>query len=79
MMPTDASDTFVVGTSATVPGHTVCLRPQHVGFTTLLISLFRRGGPFDEVRRVDVQAFHVVGRPADLREWSGLRTVGPDR
>jgi hypothetical protein len=65
-MPADASDTFVVGAEPQRRVIRCVWDHNNVGFTTLPITLFRRGGPSGELSGVDVQAFQIVGRSAHI-------------
>lgn len=85
VLPADASDTFVVGTEPQCRVIRCAWDHNNVGFTTLAISLFRRGRASGAVRGADLRACHFVGRPGDLEvsdrsgESSGMRILGPDR
>jgi hypothetical protein len=54
-----ASDTFVVGAEPQRRVIRCVWDHNNVGFTTLPITLFQRGGRSGALHGVDVQAFHM--------------------
>jgi hypothetical protein len=62
-LATLASDTFVVGAKAQRRVIRCVWDHNNVGFTTPLITLFRRGGPSGERHGVAVQACQIMCSP----------------